>query len=107
MSSMLRVSPLLLTISLACRGAPAWGQDGREWDIARARSLPSHDMAVHQSIDRWRQLVASAQMGFSAYASFLLTYPGYPQETKIRGFAEQALLAESPDPATVIAFFDR
>ncbi|WP_067733317.1 lytic transglycosylase domain-containing protein [Novosphingobium naphthalenivorans] len=107
MSSMLRVSPLLLTVSLAGLGAPAWGEDGREWDVARARSMQSHDMAVHQSIDRWRQLVANGQMGFSAYASFLLTYPGYPQEAKIRGFAEKALLSESPDAATVIAFFDR
>ncbi|MEJ2408682.1 MAG: lytic transglycosylase domain-containing protein [Novosphingobium sp.] len=107
MSSMLRVSSLLLTVSLASLGMPACGEDGREWDIALARSMQSHDLAVHQSIDRWRRLIASDRLGFSAYASFLLTYPDYPQEKKIRGFAEKALLDESPAPATVIAFFDR
>ncbi|KHK90965.1 lytic transglycosylase domain-containing protein [Novosphingobium malaysiense] len=107
MSSMLRVSPLLLTVSLISLGAPAWGEDGRQWDVARARAMQSHDLSVHQSVDRWQQLVANDRMGFSAYASFLLTYPGYPREEKIRGFAEKALLSESPDPSTVIAFFDR
>ncbi|MEJ2459726.1 MAG: lytic transglycosylase domain-containing protein, partial [Novosphingobium sp.] len=74
MSSMLRVSSLLLTVSLASLGMPACGEDGREWDIALARSMQSHDLAVHQSIDRWRRLIASDRLGFSAYASFLLTY---------------------------------
>ena len=107
MSSMLRVSPLILAVSLACFGAPAWGQDGREWDVARAQSMQKHDGAVHQAIDQWKLLVAQGGMGFSTYASFLLTYPGYPQEEKIRGFAEKALVNESPDPVTVAAFFDR
>ncbi|SFG33603.1 soluble lytic murein transglycosylase [Novosphingobium sp. CF614] len=107
MSSMLRILPLLLTVPLAAIGTPAWGQDGREWDAARARAMQMHDMTVHQSIDRWKLLVANDRMGFAAYAGFLLTYPGYPQEEKIRGFAEKALLTESPDAQTVIAFFDR
>ena len=107
MSSMLRTFPLLLSVSLAAIGNPARAEDGREWDLARARAMQSHDMAVHQSIDRWKLLVANDRMGFSAYAGFLLTYPGYPQEEKIRGYAEKALLTESPGPDTVIAFFDR
>ena len=107
MSSMLRASPLLLTVSLLGFGTPAMGEDGREWDVARARSMQAHDLSVHQSVDRWSQLVGNSRMGFSAYASFLLTYPGYPREERIREFAEKALLDESPDPSTVIAFFDR
>lgn len=107
MSSMLRLYPLLLSVSLAALGTPAQAEDGREWDLARARSMQSHDNAVHQSIDRWKLLVANDRMGFSAYAGFLLIYPGYPQEEKLRGFAEKALLTESPAPDSVIAFFDR
>lgn len=107
MSSMLRITSLLLAASFASLGTSAWGEDGREWDVARAQAMQSHDMAVHQSIDRWKQLVATDGLGFSTYSSFLLTYPGYPQEEKIRGFAEKALLTESPAPETVIAFFDR
>jgi soluble lytic murein transglycosylase len=97
--------------STALLSAPAMGQDrgddGREWDQARIRLMQSHDMTVHQSIDRWKQLVASDRLGFSTYAGFLLTYPGYPQEEKIRRFAEQAALRESPDAKSVAAFFER
>jgi soluble lytic murein transglycosylase len=78
-----------------------------EWDRARALQMQSHDMATHQAVDRWRLLTASDRMGFGAYASFLMTYPGYPQEARLRGFAEKALDNESPDPSTLVAFFDR
>ncbi|WP_159981658.1 MULTISPECIES: lytic transglycosylase domain-containing protein [unclassified Novosphingobium] len=116
MSSMLRTPHLLLSISPAifaafAFAAPSLAQaqssDGREWDTARAQSMQSHDMAVHQSIDRWKLLSANDRMGFAAYTSFLLRYPGYPQQDKLRGFAEKSLLTESPDAGSVIAFFDR
>ncbi|WP_334182469.1 lytic transglycosylase domain-containing protein [Novosphingobium sp.] len=111
MSSMQRVAPLVLLASTAlfgiAIGTPAAAQDGREWDLAKARSMQSHDMAVHQSIDRWRQLVASDGFDFGSYSSFLLTYPGYPQADKIRGSAERALVNQSPDANSVVAFFTR
>jgi len=111
MSSMLRTPHLLLSISLTAFALPgialAQSQDGREWDAARAQAMQSHDMAVHQSIDRWKLLSANDRMGFAAYTSFLLSYPGYPQQDKIRGFAEKSLLTESPDAGSVIAYFDR
>ena len=111
MSSMLRLSPLLLSFSALTATialtSPALADDGREWDVARAQAAQSHDMAVHQSIDRWKLLLANDRLGFGTYAGFLLTYPGYPQEEKIRGFAEKALLTESPDAPSVIGFFDR
>lgn len=112
MSSMLRTPHLLLSISpavfaLTAFSLPASAQDGREWDAARAQSMQSHDMSVHQSIDRWKLLVANDRMGFASYAGFLLSYPGYPQQDKIRGYAEKALLTESPDTGSVIAYFDR
>lgn len=111
MSSMQRISSLILIASTAALGTPAWGQvagqDGREWDQARVRLMQSHDMAVHQSIDTWRQLGASDRLSFSTYAGFLLSYPGYPQEEKIRGFAERAALRDSPDARSLVSYFDR
>lgn len=86
---------------------PALAQQAQDWDQARARTLQDHDIGVHQSIDRWRQLIANPNMGFAAYSSFLLTYPGYPQENKLRGYAEDALIAEQTPPDQVIAYFDR
>ncbi len=111
MSSMLRASACLLLTSACWFSPPAWAQDttssAAAWDQARAIQMQSHDMAAHQSVDRWRLLTASDRMGFGAYASFLMTYPGYPQEERLRGYAEKALASESPDPSTLVAFFDR
>ena len=107
MSSMLRVTSCSLLISCMSLSAPALAQDGREWDQARAMQMQSFDPAVHQSVDRWKLLVANGSMGFNAYASFLMSYPGYPLEEKLRTAAENALDKETPDPSSVIAFFDR
>ncbi|WP_039392754.1 lytic transglycosylase domain-containing protein [Novosphingobium sp. MBES04] len=111
MSSMLRVSSLLATVALGALPSPSMAQEtaqeAREWDLARARQSQDIDIRVHQSIDDWRRVVASDRLDFGTYASFLLTYPGYPQEEKIRGYAEKAMLRESPEPRTVLSFFDR
>ncbi|WP_184241880.1 lytic transglycosylase domain-containing protein [Novosphingobium chloroacetimidivorans] len=115
MSSMLRASACLLLTSAFCFANPVSAQNtsmgtgtgGAEWDRARAAQMQVHDMATHQSIDRWKLLTSSDRMGFDAYSSFLMTYPGYPQEEKLRGYAEKALANESPDSSRLIAFFDR
>lgn len=107
MSSMLRASACLLLTTAFSTWTPASAQETTDWDRNRAMQMQAHDMATHQAVERWRLLVANNRMGFGAYASFLMTYPGYPQEEKIRGFAEAALASESPDPQTLVAFFDR
>jgi soluble lytic murein transglycosylase len=107
MSSMLRASTLLLLATTACVSTPAQCQEGREWDLAKARLMQSHDMGMHQAVDRWRQLSASSSMPFGSYSSFLITYPGFPQEERLRGYAEKALERESPDAGTLVAFFDK
>ncbi len=110
MSSMQRISSLIFLLATASMSTPAWADEAmeaREWDQARARLMQSHDMAVHQSIDSWRQLSANDRLNFATYAGFLMRYPGYPQEEKIRGFAEKAALRESPDPRSLVAFFDK
>ncbi|MET1754622.1 lytic transglycosylase domain-containing protein [Novosphingobium sp. RD2P27] len=107
MSSMLRASTCLLLTSAICVPTASLAQEGRDWDRARAIQMQSHDLATHQSVEQWRTLVANSRLGFGTYASFLMSYPGYPQEEKIRGYAEKALSSESPDPGMLVAFFDR
>ncbi|MBH0113798.1 lytic transglycosylase domain-containing protein [Novosphingobium sp. YJ-S2-02] len=111
MSSMLRISTLIAALLTTGAAVPVLAQgateNGRDWDVARRQQAASHDMRVHQTIDKWRQVVASDRLDFSTYASFLMTYPGYPQEERIRGYAEKALLDESPSPNSVVAYFDR
>jgi len=107
MSSMQRAAPLILLASTFLSTTPALAQDGREWDIAKAQQMQSHDMSVHQSIDRWRQLTASDALDFGTYSNFLMTYPGYPLEDRLRGYAERALTRYPADANSTVAFFTR
>lgn len=110
MSSMLRTSLTSVFALLALHAAPTMAQetpDGVEWDQARSnlRALPPGDM--HMAIERWKLLVASPGFSFNDYAGFLLTYPGLPEEAKLRSYAEAALEREVVAPTQVTAYFDR
>jgi soluble lytic murein transglycosylase len=43
------------------------------------------------AISRWELLTSSNRFGFSDYAGFLLSYPGFPEEERLRRYAEAAL----------------
>jgi soluble lytic murein transglycosylase len=60
-----------------------------------------------QAIDRWKEISATSGYPFESYASFMLAYPGFPDEAKMRGFAEASLERETVDPARLVAYFDR
>ncbi len=107
MSSMVRTTFALLLASLAIAPSVASAQDGADWDRARAvqTAMPASPMA--QAVTRWNMLSSSDRFLFDDYASFLLSYPGFPEEAKLRGYAERALERESPSAARVAAFFAR
>ena len=107
MSSMHRAATLLLMLFMAITSVPARCQDGYEWDRARQELMASQRGSMSQAIERWKMLSQSSSYGFSEYAGFLLTYPGFPDEGKIRGYAEAALTRESVPYPQIIAFFDR
>ena len=106
MSSMLRSTLPLLLATLAISPGCARAQDGTEWDQARAAHQAIPPGAMRQAIDRWKMLTASDQFAFADYASFLITYPGFPEEPKLRLYAERALERAPADPARVVAFFE-
>ena len=61
-----------------------------------------------QAIERWKVLSTSPRFSFGDYSGFLLTYPGFPEEAKLRGWAEAALEREGgADPTRVVSFFDK
>lgn len=110
MSSMLRMTFAIPLLTLALLPGCAKAQDsadGSEWDQARAVLLgkPAGDMVL--GIARWKQLSASDQLNFADYSGFLLSYPGFPEEAKMRVKAETALGREAVEPARIAAFFDR
>ncbi len=107
MSSMHRAAAFLLLLFFALTSVPARCQDGSEWDRARMQLMASQRGTMAQAIERWRILSKTDGYGFSEYAGFLLTYPGFPEEAKVRAYAERALARESVEPSRLIAFFDR
>jgi soluble lytic murein transglycosylase len=82
-------------------------EDGSEWDRARSslKALPQGNM--HMAVSRWKLLSSSDRFLFSDYAQFMLTYPGFPEEAKMRVHAERALDREAVEPQRLAAFFDR
>jgi soluble lytic murein transglycosylase len=108
MSSMVRAATSLLLLFMAATSVPARCQeDGTEWDAARARLMATQRGTMGQAIERWRVLSQTDSASFSEYAGFLLTYPGFPDEAKMRVSAERALSRETVDYPRLIAFFDR
>lgn len=119
MSSMHRTSVLALLFSTAVLTAAALpatasarafgGPDGREWDAMREKAAAEGHGQMHQAVTRWEGLTESGgRLRFTDYGSFLLSYPGFPEEAKLRGWAEAALEREGgADAARVAAFLDR
>src|SRR5688500_4216582 len=104
MSSMVRnalISALLVSTALVSAPAHAQGE-GRASLVA---SQPS--TAAAYAISLWEQLQASERYSFNDYAGFLLSYPGFPDEDKLRAHAEARLAEEYVAPERVVAFFDR
>lgn len=58
-------------------------------------------------LQRWRVLTQSDNYSFEDYAGFLFTYPGWPDDTRMRRTAEQSINIASFSPDRVITFFDR
>ena len=54
-----------------------------------------------------RQLKANKSLPFEDYASFLLTYPGFPDAETLQGYAEEQLRDQFVSSERLIAFFDR
>ncbi|HJU76654.1 MAG TPA: lytic transglycosylase domain-containing protein, partial [Sphingomicrobium sp.] len=59
---------------------------------------------VSYSIGDWRRLRQSSGYSFADYARFLIANPGWPEETKLRSWAQRAM-RPGENPATVLAFF--
>ena len=122
MSSMLRLplfrSPLhrttlvaLLAGSALSASAPLIAEDAladaAQWDRARAALVATQSGPIAGAISRWQQLSASANFRFADYSSFILSYPGFPDEERLRRYAEGRLTSEYVAADRLIAFFDR
>ena len=87
--------------------AHAEAVDDNAWDRARASLRAQGPSSMAYTIDRWKQLSASNRFGFIDYSGFLTSYPGLPDEDKLRRYAEEALGREYVEPVRLVGFFDR
>ncbi|WEK47343.1 MAG: lytic transglycosylase domain-containing protein [Candidatus Andeanibacterium colombiense] len=108
MTRFVRTSVIALAASQLLSGsAPLAAQDGAEWDQARAQLVAQQPGPMAAAISRWQQLTASPAFTFDDYASFILANPGFPDEAKLRGYAEGHVATDVVDAGRLVAFFDR
>jgi soluble lytic murein transglycosylase len=109
MSSMPRISLIMLALStVVSASAPLAAEDlSAQWDSARANLVASEPGQMAQAVDRWQQLQASQSFAFSDYASFLLRYPGFPDQDKLQAYAEARLDSEIIDSTRLVSYFDK
>ncbi|HET7574948.1 MAG TPA: lytic transglycosylase domain-containing protein [Sphingomicrobium sp.] len=60
--------------------------------------------SVGYALNDWRRLRQSSGYGFADYAAFLIANPNWPDESRMRSWAERAM-RPGENAATVIAFF--
>ncbi|MEO6432603.1 MAG: transglycosylase SLT domain-containing protein [Sphingomicrobium sp.] len=64
----------------------------------------NYGVDVGYSLNDWRRLRASSGYSFADYARFLNSNPGWPEEKKLRGWAERAM-HPGENAATVLTYF--
>lgn len=95
-----------LAASVACQASDADG-GASAWDAARAQLIAQSQGPMAQAISRWQMLTSSDRFGFNDYAGFILSYRGFPDEDKLRRYAETALDRQSGEASSVVAYFDK
>jgi len=93
--------------ALAAKRSVASSQQPSPWRKAQARIGVAKDANIVGTIDRWRRLQRSDDLGFSAYAGFIMANPDWPGESRMRRLAETAIDPNSYDPGQVIAYFSQ
>ena len=101
------VAGLLTPFVAHAQGMAVQPGDDNAWDRARTALRAQGPTSMAYTIDRWKTLSASNRFGFADYSGFVASYPGLPDEEKLRRYAEDALSREYVEPARLIAFFDR
>src|SRR4051794_1477420 len=69
-----------------------------------ATPAPSYGYSVGLALNDWRRLRQNSGYTFGDYARFLNANPGWPEENKLRGWAEKAM-RPGENAGVVLAFF--
>lgn len=109
MSSMHRKGFLglaVLAVGSVALSTPVASESLARWELARAELVAAQPRHSAQVVERWKLLTGNDRMGFDDYAGFVLAYPGFPQEDRLRRQAEDKLDIEAVDATRLVAFFD-
>ena len=101
MSSMWRAA-VILPVVLAAAPSSSTAQYAAPRTSSYTYTAPSSNVAA--GLNNWRLLRQSSGYSFSEYARFLNAYRDWPEESKMRSWAERAM-RPGENPATVVAFF--
>jgi len=110
MSSMDRLSIFSLALfasTALSASAPLAAKDAAVQGQAIAQMVAHAPARMEQAIDRWEFLTGNDRMNFHDYAGFVLAYPGFPREDRLRRYAERALETEAVSPEHLTSYFDR
>ncbi len=88
---------LLATTALTASG-PSMAQDAAAGTARASRWWRRSRRKCRSVIDRWEYLSSTRNRSFDEYAGFVLAYPGFPQEERLRLRAEGALDDEADPP---------
>ncbi|MDT0574846.1 lytic transglycosylase domain-containing protein [Croceicoccus sp. F390] len=94
---------------LLAQDAQGFGQltwNPSDWDRARIQHMAMQPGPMALAVGRWNTLTTTRNLGFDAYAEFLLRYPGFPKEELLRARAEDGLEDTYVDPARLVRYFD-
>ena len=87
--------------------APVQPQLQQQWDAAAAQLAdPSHGN-IPAAFQRWKMLSQSDNFTFPDYAGFVMSYPGWPGEDRMRRNAEESIELGYYQPAQLVAYFQR
>src|SRR4051794_40632072 len=67
-------------------------------------AAPAYVPGVASALDSWRTLRQSSNYRFADYASFLIANPDWPENARMRSWAEKAM-QPGENATTVLAFF--
>src|SRR6185295_10151445 len=102
MSSMWRVT-LILPVLLALAPSSS-AQSPAPYAYPQNYAAAAAASNVGYALNDWRRLRQSSGYAFADYARFLIANPDWPDDVKMRRWAEKAMRS-GENPATVIAFF--
>ena len=91
--------------------APAHSQEASwtaaDWDRARASLVAQGPGRMAPAIREWERLKATKSAPFEDYASFMLSFPGFPDAGTLQETAEARLSSQFVANDRIVAFFDR